>query len=142
MGTSGRNTPVETSPSSMSSPTARVVICSVVEFIISATSGQDRCAAAIAEKSTGCAWAMAAKMGCSGGARPSSGQSSAVRAGEAGCCGGGRCAAADGGRLKASATTFSWPGVCLISYVNSAMKESCRCLLGFPPLKVKAPLGL
>jgi hypothetical protein len=35
MGTSGRNTPVETSPSSVSSPTAWVVICSVVEFSIS-----------------------------------------------------------------------------------------------------------
>ena len=53
-----------------------VVICSVVEFIISATSGQERCAAA--EKSTACTSAMAAKMGCSGVTRPSSGQSSAV----------------------------------------------------------------
>jgi len=60
------NTPVETSPSSMSSPTAWVVICSVVEFIISATSGQDCRTVAITEKSTGCASAMAAKMGCSG----------------------------------------------------------------------------
>jgi hypothetical protein len=50
MGTSGRNTPVETSASSVSSLTALVVICSVVEFIISATSGQARCTAAIAEK--------------------------------------------------------------------------------------------
>jgi hypothetical protein len=34
-----------------------------------------------------------------------------------------------GGRrwLKASATSFSWPGVCLMSDVNSARKESCRC---------------
>jgi len=40
---------------------------------------------------------------------------------------GDRCAAAEGWRLKASATTFSWPGVCLISDVNSAMKESCHC---------------
>jgi hypothetical protein len=52
VGTSGRNTPVETSLSREASPTAFVVICSVVEFIISATSGQDRCAAAIAEKWT------------------------------------------------------------------------------------------
>jgi hypothetical protein len=66
----GRNTPFETSPSSMSSPTAWVVICSVVEFIISTTSGQDCRAVAIAEKSTGCASAMSAKMGCSGVARP------------------------------------------------------------------------
>ena len=67
------------------------------ELVIFATSGQDRWAAAIAEKSTGCASAMAAS------------------------------AAAGGGRLKASATTFSWPGMCLMSDVNSAMKESCRC---------------
>jgi hypothetical protein len=59
MGTSGRNTPFET-PSRVSSPTDWVVICSVVEFIISVTSGQAHCAAAIAEKSTGCASAMAA----------------------------------------------------------------------------------
>ncbi len=93
---------------------------------MSATSGQDGCAAAIAEKSTGCASAMAAKMGRSGATRPSSGQSSPVRAGEVGWSSGGCCAAADGGRLKVSAT-FSWPGVCLMSDVNSAMKESCRC---------------
>ncbi len=36
-------------------------------------------------------------------------------------------AAAGGGQPKASATTFSWPGVCLMSNVNSAMKDSCRC---------------
>jgi hypothetical protein len=53
IGTSGRNTPVETSPSSVVTPPAWVVICSVEEFIISATSGQARCVAAIAEKSTG-----------------------------------------------------------------------------------------
>ncbi len=50
-----------------------------------------------------------------------------MRVGEAGCRGGGSCAAADGGRLKASAIMFSWPGVCLMSDMNSAMKESCRC---------------
>jgi hypothetical protein len=107
--------------------TAWVVICSVVEFIISANSGQDRCAAAIAEKSIGCASAMGARMGRSGAASTSSGQSSVARAGEGRWLGGSGCAAAVGGRLKASATTFSWPGVCLMSDVNSAMKESCRC---------------
>jgi hypothetical protein len=45
---------------------------------------------------------------------------------EVGCAVGGCCAAAGGGRLKASATTFFWPGVCLMSDVNSAMKDSCR----------------
>ncbi len=78
IGTSGWNTLVETSPSSVVSPTVWVVICSVEEFIISATSGQARCAAAIAEKSTGCASVMAARMGRSGAASPSSGQSLAV----------------------------------------------------------------
>jgi hypothetical protein len=127
MGTSGRNTPVETSPSRETSLTAWVVICSVVEFIISASSGQKCCAAAITEKLTACALAMAAKMGRSGVTRPSSGQSSAVGAGEIGCAVGGCCAAAGGGRLKASATTFSWPDVCLISDVNSVMKDICLC---------------
>ncbi len=130
MGTRGRNTPVETSPSRESSPTAWVVICSVVEFIISATSGQERCAVAIAEKLTARASTMAAKMGHSGVARPSSGQSSAVGAGEAGCAIDGCCAAAGGDQLKPLATTFSWPGVCLMSDVNSAMKDNCRCWRG------------
>jgi hypothetical protein len=106
-GTSGRNTPVETSPSSVVSPTVWVVICSVEEFIISATSGQARCAAAIAEKSTGCTSAMAARMGRSGAASPSSGQSSAVGVGEDRWLGGGGCTVVEGGWLKASATTFS-----------------------------------
>jgi hypothetical protein len=82
IGTSGRNTPVETSPSSVVSPTDWVVICSLEEFVISATSGQVRWSAAIAEKSTGCASAMAARMGRSVAASPSSGQSSAMGAGE------------------------------------------------------------
>jgi hypothetical protein len=127
MGTSGRNTPVETSPSNKTSPTAWVVICSVVEFIIFATSGQDRCAAAIAKKSTGCASVVAAKMGRSSATRPSSGQSSAVGVGEVGWADEGCCAATVSGRLKASAATFSWHGVCLMSDVNSAMKGSCCC---------------
>jgi hypothetical protein len=89
IGTSGRNTPVETSPTTVVSPTAWVVICSVEEFVIFATSGQVRWAAAIAEKSTGCASAMAARIGQSGAASPSSGQSSAVEAGEGRWLGGG-----------------------------------------------------
>ena len=127
IGTSGRNTPVETSPSNVVSPTAWVVICNAGELVIAATSGQDRWSAAIAEKSMGCASAMAARNGRSGDASPSSGQSSAAGSGEGCCFGGGGCAAAGGSRLKASATTFSWPGVCRMSEVNSAMKESCRC---------------
>jgi hypothetical protein len=48
----------------VSPPTAWVVICSVVEFIISATFGQDCRTAAIAEKSTGCAkWAVPVSLG-------------------------------------------------------------------------------
>jgi len=81
MGTSGRNTPVETSPSREVSPTACVGICRVMEFIISFTSQEDRCAVAIFEKLTACASTMAARIGHSGAARPSSGQSSAVVAG-------------------------------------------------------------
>ncbi len=78
---------------------------------------------AIAEKLTGCASAMAARIGQSGAASPSSGQSSAVEAGDGRWLGGGGCAAAEGGRLRA----FSCPGVCRMSEVNSTMKESCRC---------------
>jgi len=106
-GTSGWNTPVETSPSNVVSPTVWVVICNAGELVIAATSGQDRWSAAIAEKSTGCASAMAARNGRSVAARPSSGQSSAAEVGEGCCSGGGGCAAAGSGRLNASATTFS-----------------------------------
>ncbi len=60
----------------------RVVICNVGELVISATSGQDHWTVAIAEKSTGCASAMAARMGGSEVASPSSGQSSAAGVGE------------------------------------------------------------
>jgi hypothetical protein len=124
MSTSGRNTPV---------PEQRVVAdhlgcdlqCGRVHHLRHLWA--ERCAAAIAEKSTACASAMAAKMGHSGVTRPSSGQSLAVGAGEIGCAVGDCCAAAGGHQLKASATTFSWPGVCLVSDVNSAMKDSCRC---------------
>jgi hypothetical protein len=82
IGTSGRNTHVKLSPSSVVSPTAWVVICNAGELVISATSGQDRWAAAIAEKLTGCASAMAARMGRSGAASPSSGHFSAAEVGE------------------------------------------------------------
>jgi hypothetical protein len=113
MGMSGRKTPVETSPSTVSSPTAWVVICSLVEFIISATSGQDRCAAAIAEKVDRLRIGDGGQNGllqcCQALFRPVLG----ARAGEVPWPRGGRCAAAESGRLKASATTFSWPGVCL-----------------------------
>jgi hypothetical protein len=96
MGTSGRNTPVERSPSGEASLTACVVICSVLEFI----SGPDRCAAAIAAKSTACTSAMAARIGRSGAGRPSSGQSSAVGAEEVGCAVGACWAGSGGGLLK------------------------------------------
>jgi hypothetical protein len=97
MGTSGRNTPVERSPSGEASLTACVVICSVLEFI----SGPDRCAAAIAAKSTACTSAMATRIGRSGAARPSYGQSSAVGAEEVGCAVVGCWAGFGGGLLTA-----------------------------------------
>jgi hypothetical protein len=62
-------------------------------------------------------------------------QSSVVRPGEGRWLGGGGCPVAVGGRLKASDTTFSWHGVCLMSDVNSAMKESCRCWQADPPVR-------
>ncbi len=39
---------------------------------------------------------------------------------------GGPCRAS--GRLRASATKFSCQGMCLMSDINSALKDKCRCL--------------
>jgi hypothetical protein len=36
-------------------------------------------------------------------------------------------AAATGGRDSVSATTLCWPAMCLISAVNTAIADSCRC---------------
>ncbi len=124
MSTSGRNSPVETSPSREAPPTACDVICRLPKLSISATSGQNCCRAAITEKSTDCASVMAAKTVCSQPLlRPilgDGGEGGRLR-GRLWLCFGWR------GRLRASLTTFSCPGVCLMSEVNSAMKDNCHC---------------
>jgi hypothetical protein len=131
-GTSWRNTPIETSQSKETPPIACDVICMLSEVSIYATSWHDCCWEAIAEKSTGCASAMAAKTGPSGTANPSSSQSSETAVKEVGRGAGFGCVSTGGpwdagGRLRVSATTFSWPGLCLMSEVISAMKDNCRC---------------
>ncbi len=108
------------------------MICRLPELSISATSGQDCCCAAIAEKSTACALAMTAKTGLSWTANPSSGQPSATVVTEVGGGAGFGYVSAGSpwdasGRLRASATTFSCLGMCLTSEVNSAMKDNCCC---------------
>ncbi len=65
-GKSGRNSPVETSPSNWWSPNGLETTERAVEAFIEATSGQESCAAAKAEKSRGCAAATAVK-GAAGG---------------------------------------------------------------------------
>jgi hypothetical protein len=84
MGTSGRNTPLDTSPSKEAPPTACDVNCRLPEFNISATSEQDCCCAAIAKKPPSCARAIAAKTGRSWAANPSSSQSLATAVKEVG----------------------------------------------------------
>jgi hypothetical protein len=74
---------------------------------------------------------MAAKTGHSWAANPSSSQSSATVVKEIG--GGVACGYVSasgpfgsGGLLRVSVTMFSCPGVCLMSEVNSAMKDNGR----------------
>jgi hypothetical protein len=124
MSTSGRNSPVEASPSREAPPTACDVICRLPKLSISATSGQNCCCAATTEKSTDCASAMAAKTVCSQPLlRPilGDGGEGGRRRGRLWLCFGWR------GRLRASVTTFSCPGVCLMSEVNSVIKDNCHC---------------
>jgi hypothetical protein len=68
----------------------------------------------------------------SGAAKLSSGQSwaMAVKGALGGpdlCCGSMGVPWGVGGWLGASPTMFSWPGVCLMSDVNSAMNDNCSC---------------
>jgi hypothetical protein len=65
-GKSGRNSPVETSPSNGCSPYGLETMERAVEAFIEATSGQESCAAARTEKSRGCAAATAVKEAAGG----------------------------------------------------------------------------
>ncbi len=117
-GKSGRKTPVETSPKTSAAPTFLETTDNEGETSIAWTSGQEGWAKESSMKSMGCASAAAVGGGgCGGGdgklrgGTERTGKPSATTLG--------------GGLESASATTFSDPGVCLISVVNSV-----RCMPG------------
>jgi hypothetical protein len=131
MGTTGRNIPIETSPSREALLTACDVICRLPELSIYVTSGQDCCCAAIIKKSTDCASAMAAKTVCSQPLlRPilGNGDEGGQQRGRLGCVSAGGPSAGSG-RLRASMSTFSCPGV----YLMSASDERQLSLLAGRP---------
>ena len=113
-GKSGLKTPVETSPKTSTAPTFLETTDNDGEVSIVCTSGQETWAKERSMKSMGCA--SAAAVGGGGqlrGGTERTGKTSAVTLG--------------GGLESASATTFSDPGVCLISVVNSEMYARWRC---------------
>jgi hypothetical protein len=123
MGTRGRNTPVETSPSREASLTACAcdLKCGRVHHLHHLWAGPLRSGH---RRKIYCL--------CLG----DGGQNGPLRCNQALLRpvlggGGGRsrpcCQQPGGGQLKASAITFSWPGVCLMCDVNSLMKDSCHC---------------
>jgi hypothetical protein len=87
------------------------------------TSGQESCATESSKKSMGCASAAATcKAVCRGGSGGKlTGGIARTGKPEEGTPNSG------GGLERASATTFSVPGVCLRSNVNSDTKARCRC---------------
>jgi hypothetical protein len=113
-GKSGLKTPVETSPNTSTAPNFLETTDNDEETNIVWTSGQEGCAKASSMKSMGCASAAAAgRAGCGGGVGKVGGGIEST----------GKLSAATmgGGLESASATTFSDPGVCLMSVVNSEM---------------------
>jgi hypothetical protein len=123
-GKSGLKTPVETSPKTSIAPTFLETTDKEEETSIAWTSGQSGWAKESSMKSMGCASAAATcKAVCRGGSggkltggiersgKPEEGASNRK-----------------GGLEKASATTFSVPGVCLRSVVNSDTKARCRAV--------------
>jgi hypothetical protein len=114
-GRSGLKTPVETSPKTSAVSTFLETTDNEEEASIAWTSGQDGCAKESSKKSMGCASA-AATCGvfCRGGS--GGGVSGGIDR-----TGNPSAATMGGGLESASATTFSDPGVCLMSVVNSEM---------------------
>jgi hypothetical protein len=117
-GKSGLKTPVDTSPKTSTAPTFLETTDNEGEASIAWTSGQEGWAKESSMKSMGCASAAATcKAVCRGGSggklaggiertgKPEEGASNS-----------------EGGLDRASATTFSAPGVCLRSVVNSDTK--------------------
>ena len=122
-GKSGLKTPVDTSPRISAAPTFLDTTDSEGETSMACTSGQEGCAKESSKKSIGCASATGV---CTAACR---GGSDAKLAG--GIERTGKSAAGTsttgGGLERASATTFSEPGVCLRSVVNSETKARWRC---------------
>ncbi len=113
-GSSGLKVPVETSPNTSAAPYFLDTMDNEGETNMIFTSGQESCAKESSKKSMGCASAAGAGGKLSGGiertGKPVAGISNT-----------------GGGLERASATTFSEPGVCLRSVVNSEMYARWRC---------------
>jgi hypothetical protein len=116
-GKSGLKTPVETSPKTSTAPTFLETTDNEGEASIAWTSGQEGWAKASSVKSMGCASAATANGGVSGG----SDGGGIDRTGKPTVAGVELDNNTVGGLDRASATTFSVPGVCLKSVVNSEM---------------------
>jgi hypothetical protein len=116
-GKSGLKTPVETSPKTSTAPTFLETTDNEGEASIAWTSGQEGWAKASSVKSMGCASAATANGGVSGG----SDGGGIDRTGKPTVAGVELDNNTVGGLDSASATTFSFPGVCLKSVVNSEM---------------------
>jgi hypothetical protein len=118
-GKSGRKTPVDTSPKTSAAPTFLETTDNEGETSIAWTSGQEGWAKESSMKSTGCASAAAA--GGGGGGDGKRGGIERIDKPEE------STPTTGGGLERASATTFSEPGVCLRSVVNSETYARWRC---------------
>ncbi len=111
-GKSGQKTPVETSPKTSAAPTLLETTNNEGETSIAWTSGQEGWAKESSMKSMGCASAAAVGGGGGGDGKLRGGTERTDKPSST---------TLGGGLESASATTFSDPGVCLISVVNSEM---------------------
>jgi hypothetical protein len=136
-GKSGLKTPVETSPKTSTAPTFLETTDKEGEASIACTSGQEGWAKESSWKSMGRASAVTGEPAVAGVEL----DNNTAGGGSGGPDGGGIDRTgkpfvagvrldnntAGGGLERASATTFSEPGVCLRSVVNSEMYARCRC---------------
>jgi hypothetical protein len=122
-GKSGLKVPVETSPKISTAPTFLETTDREEEASIAWTSGQEGWAKASSVKSMGCASAATGGGGVCGGSDGGGIDSTGIPA----VAGVQLDNDTAGGLDRASATTFSDPGVCLRSVVNSDTKARWRC---------------